>query len=59
MIVLRQSAFAGIFIAATLGLSATLLKSSAPREAVMILVQAACVLAIVALLEGVGRGRPG
>lgn len=53
----RQTVFLIFFIAATLGLSATLLKSSTPREAVLILVQAACVLAIVAVLEGVGRGR--
>ena len=29
------------------------------REAVLILIQAGCVLAIIAILEGVGRGRPG
>jgi len=33
-------------------------KDATPREAVLILVQAACVLAIVAVLEGVGRWRP-
>jgi hypothetical protein len=46
------------FLASTLGLSAILLKDATPREAVLILVQAACILAIVAVLEGVGRWRP-
>ena len=46
------------FIASTLGLSAILLKDATPREAVLVLIQAACVLAIVAVLEGVGRVRP-
>jgi len=46
------------FIAATLGLSAVLLKDATPREAALVLVQAGCVLAIVAVLEGVGRVRP-
>jgi UDP-GlcNAc:undecaprenyl-phosphate GlcNAc-1-phosphate transferase len=54
-----QSVFLILFIAATLGLSATLLKQATPREAALILIQAACVLAIIAILEGVGRGRPG
>jgi UDP-GlcNAc:undecaprenyl-phosphate GlcNAc-1-phosphate transferase len=54
-----QSVFLILFIAATLGLSATLLKEATPREAALILIQAACVLAIIAILEGVGRGRPG
>ena len=53
-----QSVFLIYFIAGTLGLSAILLKQSTPREAVVILIQAACVLAIIAILEGVGRGRP-
>lgn len=44
-------------IAATLGLSALLLKFATPPEAVMVLVQAGCILAIIAVLEGVGRGR--
>lgn len=44
-------------MAATLGLSALLLKYAAPAEAMLVLVQAACVLAIIAVLEGVGRGR--
>jgi UDP-GlcNAc:undecaprenyl-phosphate GlcNAc-1-phosphate transferase len=47
------------FIAGTLGLSALLLGGATPREAMVLLVQAGCVLAIVAVLEGVGRGRPG
>jgi hypothetical protein len=34
------------------------LKNASPRESVAILMQAGCVLAIVAILEGVGRGRP-
>jgi UDP-GlcNAc:undecaprenyl-phosphate GlcNAc-1-phosphate transferase len=54
-----QSVVLILFIAATLGLSATLLRYATPREAALILVQAACVLAIIAILEGVGRGRPG
>ena len=47
------------FIASTLGLSAILLKQATAHEAALILVQAGCVLAIIAILEGVGRGRPG
>jgi UDP-GlcNAc:undecaprenyl-phosphate GlcNAc-1-phosphate transferase len=47
------------FISGTLGLSALLLENATTREAVLLLVQAACVLAIIAVLEGVGRGRPG
>jgi UDP-GlcNAc:undecaprenyl-phosphate GlcNAc-1-phosphate transferase len=54
-----QSVFLILFIAATLGLSATMLKEATPREAALILIQATCVLAIIAILEGVGRGRPG
>jgi UDP-GlcNAc:undecaprenyl-phosphate GlcNAc-1-phosphate transferase len=53
----RQSVLLIFFIAATLGLSALLLKVSTPREAALLLVQAACVLAIIAVLESVGRGR--
>jgi UDP-GlcNAc:undecaprenyl-phosphate GlcNAc-1-phosphate transferase len=45
------------FIAATLGLSAMLLKDATKHEAVLVLVQAGCVLAIIAVLEGVARGR--
>jgi UDP-GlcNAc:undecaprenyl-phosphate GlcNAc-1-phosphate transferase len=53
----RQSVLLIFFIAATLGLSALLLKVSTPHEAGLLLVQTACVLAIIAVLEGVGRGR--
>jgi UDP-GlcNAc:undecaprenyl-phosphate GlcNAc-1-phosphate transferase len=45
------------FIATTLGLSALLLERASARQAALLLVQAACVLAIIAVLEGVGRGR--
>jgi len=53
-----QSVFLIYFIAGTLGLSAILLKQSTVHEAALVLIQAACVLAIIAILEGVGRGRP-
>lgn len=53
-----QSVLLIYFIAGTLGLGAILLKDATPREAVLVLFQAACVLAIVAVLEGVGRVRP-
>jgi len=53
-----QSVMLIYFIAGTLGLSAILLKQSTRHEAAVILIQAACVLAIIAILEGVGRGRP-
>ena len=53
-----QSVLLIYFIAGTLGLSAILLKESTPHEAAVILIQAACVLAIIAILEGIGRGRP-
>jgi UDP-GlcNAc:undecaprenyl-phosphate/decaprenyl-phosphate GlcNAc-1-phosphate transferase len=46
-------------IAGTLGLSAILLHHATPSEAGLILVQSGCVLAIIAILEGVGRGRSG
>jgi UDP-GlcNAc:undecaprenyl-phosphate GlcNAc-1-phosphate transferase len=54
-----QSVFLIYFVAGTLGLSALLLGRATPREAIVLLVQAGCVLAIIAVLEGVGRGRPG
>ena len=54
----KQSVLLIFFLASTLGLSAILLKDATPREAVLVLVQAACILAIVAVLEGVGRWRP-
>jgi len=53
-----QSVLLIYFISATLGLSAMLLENATPREAILVLMQAACVLAIVAVLESVGRGRP-
>jgi UDP-GlcNAc:undecaprenyl-phosphate GlcNAc-1-phosphate transferase len=53
-----QSVLLLYFISATLGLSAMLLEQATTREALLLLVQAACVLAIIAVLEGVGRGRP-
>jgi UDP-GlcNAc:undecaprenyl-phosphate GlcNAc-1-phosphate transferase len=46
-----------LFIAATLGVSAMLLKDATKHEAALVLIQAGCVLAIIAVLEGVGRGR--
>jgi UDP-GlcNAc:undecaprenyl-phosphate GlcNAc-1-phosphate transferase len=52
-----QSVLLIFFISTTLGLSATLLKNATSREAFLVLVQAACVLAIIAILEGIGRGR--
>jgi len=53
-----QSVLLIYFIAATLGLSAMLLRANTrPREAALVLIQAACALAIIAILEGVGRGR--
>jgi len=51
-------AYAGAIVAATLGLSAILLKDATPYETALVLIQAACILALVAVLEGVGRGRP-
>ena len=54
-----QSVLLIFFIAGTLGLSAILLHHATPDEAGLILVQAGCVLAIIAILEDVGRGRPG
>ena len=52
-----ESVLVIVAIAATLGLSALLLKFATPPEAILILVQAACILAIIAVLEGVGRRR--
>jgi UDP-GlcNAc:undecaprenyl-phosphate/decaprenyl-phosphate GlcNAc-1-phosphate transferase len=46
-----------LFIAATLGLSAMLLKDATKHEAALVLIQAGCVLVIIALLEGIARGR--
>jgi UDP-GlcNAc:undecaprenyl-phosphate GlcNAc-1-phosphate transferase len=53
-----QSVLLILFISLTLGLSAILLKDALPHEAALLLVQAVCVLAIVAILETVGRGGP-
>ena len=52
-----ESVLVIVAIAATLGLSALLLKFATPPEAILILVQTACILAIIAVLEGVGRRR--
>lgn len=52
-----QSVLLIYFISLTLGLSAIVLKGSDGQEAAVILIQAVCVLAIIAILEGVGRGR--
>ena len=52
-----QSVLLIYLMAGTLGLSALLLKGAERREAGLILAQAACVLALIAILEGVGRGR--
>jgi UDP-GlcNAc:undecaprenyl-phosphate GlcNAc-1-phosphate transferase len=52
-----QSVLLILFIASTLGLSAILLKDATPHEVVLLLTQAGCVLAIVAILEGMGRLR--
>jgi UDP-GlcNAc:undecaprenyl-phosphate GlcNAc-1-phosphate transferase len=52
-----ESVLVIVAIAATLGLSALLLKFATPPEAILVLVQAACILAIIAVLEGVGRRR--
>ena len=53
-----QSVLLILFISLTLGVSAILLKDAAPHEAALLLLQAICILAIVAVLETVGRGRP-
>jgi UDP-GlcNAc:undecaprenyl-phosphate GlcNAc-1-phosphate transferase len=53
-----QTVFVIFFICTTLGISAVLLNGAEKREAVLLLLQVGCVLAIVAVLEGVGRGRP-
>ena len=52
-----QTVFVIFFICTTLGISAVLLNGAEKREAVLLLLQVASVLAIVAVLEGVGRGR--
>jgi UDP-GlcNAc:undecaprenyl-phosphate GlcNAc-1-phosphate transferase len=52
-----QSVLLIYFIALTLGLSAMLLTDATPRDALLVLGQAVCVLAIIAMLDTVGRGR--
>ena len=52
-----ESVLLVVALAATLGLSALLLKFATPPEAALLLVQATCILTIIAVLEGVGRGR--
>src|SRR2546422_2933021 len=52
-----QSVLLIFFVASTLGLSAILLKDAVPHEVALILIQAGCILALVAVLEGLGRGR--
>jgi len=54
-----QSVLLIFFIAGTLGLSAIQLRQATAREAALILLQAGCVLAIIAILENLGRGRSG
>lgn len=44
-------------ISTTLGLSAMLLDDATPRQVVVVLLQAICVLILIAVLETVGRGR--
>jgi UDP-GlcNAc:undecaprenyl-phosphate GlcNAc-1-phosphate transferase len=53
-----QSVLVVFSISTTLGLSAMLLENAAPRQAVLVLLQATCVLLLIAVLESVGRGRP-
>ena len=53
-----QSVFLVLSISTTLGLSAMLLETAAPGQAVLVLLQATCVLLLIAVLESVGRGRP-
>jgi UDP-GlcNAc:undecaprenyl-phosphate GlcNAc-1-phosphate transferase len=52
-----QSVLVVFSISTTLGLSAMLLENAAPRQAVLVLLQATCVLLLIAVLESVGRGR--
>jgi UDP-GlcNAc:undecaprenyl-phosphate GlcNAc-1-phosphate transferase len=53
-----QSVLLILFISFTLGLSAILLKDAQAYEAALLVVQAVFILAIVAVLETMGRGRP-
>ncbi|HMH52705.1 MAG TPA: MraY family glycosyltransferase [Candidatus Acidoferrum sp.] len=52
-----RSVFLIFSISTTLGLSAILLERATPPQAVLILLQAICVLTLIAVLETVGRGR--
>jgi UDP-GlcNAc:undecaprenyl-phosphate GlcNAc-1-phosphate transferase len=52
-----RSVFLILSISTTLGLSAMLLENATPRQAVVVLLQAICVLAVIAVVESVGRGR--
>jgi UDP-GlcNAc:undecaprenyl-phosphate/decaprenyl-phosphate GlcNAc-1-phosphate transferase len=52
-----RSVFLIFSISTTLGLSAMLLEHATPPQAVLILLQAVCVLFLIAVLETVGRGR--
>ena len=52
-----RSVFLIFSISTTLGLSAMLLERATPPQAVLILLQAMCVLVLIAVLETVGRGR--
>lgn len=45
-------------ISTILGLSAMLLDNATPRQALLVLSQAICVLVVIAVVESVGRGRP-
>jgi UDP-GlcNAc:undecaprenyl-phosphate/decaprenyl-phosphate GlcNAc-1-phosphate transferase len=53
-----QSVLVVLSISTTLGLSAMLLESASPHQVVLVLLQATCVLLLIAVLESVGRGRP-
>jgi UDP-GlcNAc:undecaprenyl-phosphate GlcNAc-1-phosphate transferase len=55
----RESVLLIYLASATLGLGAMLLENATAWGAGLVLLQAACILAIVAVLESVGRGRPG
>lgn len=54
-----QSVFLVFFISVALGLSAMLLERATGYVTVLVLLQAVFLLAIIAVLEGVGRGRAG
>jgi hypothetical protein len=53
-----QSVFLIFSISTILGLSAILLENATPRQAVVVLLQAVCVLVVIAVVESVGRGHP-